>query len=297
MFRRWLLVLILSLVPGLSRGEELGEEGFADSGGVKIHYVTSGKGPLVVLLHGFPDYWYSWRDQMPALAKHFQVVAVDQRGYNKSDQPKGVENYAMDKLVADVAAVVAHFKRDKATIVGHDWGGAVAWAFAMRHPEKTERLVILNLPHPRGLTRELANNPDQRKNSEYARNFQRPGAEKVLTPQALAFWVKEPEARKKYVDAFGRSSLEGMLNYYRANYPKEPYQEQKEFPPVKCPVLVVHGLKDIYLLPGALNETWKWVEKDLTLVTVPQAGHFVHRDEPAFVTRTMVRWLTRDEGK
>lgn len=297
MSRRWLLVLSLALVPGLARGEELGEEGFADSGGVRIHYVTSGKGPLVVLLHGFPDYWYSWRDQMPALAKHFQVVAVDQRGYNKSDQPKGVENYAMDKLVADVAAVVAHFKRDKATIVGHDWGGAVAWAFAMRYPEKTEHLVILNLPHPRGLTRELANNPDQRKNSEYARNFQRPGAEKLLTPQALAFWVKEPEARKKYVEAFGRSSLEGMLNYYRANYPKEPYQEQKEFPPVKCPVLMIHGLKDIYLLPGALNETWKWVEKDLTLVTVPNAGHFVHRDEPALVTRTMVRWLTRDEGK
>ena len=103
--------------------QDLGDYGFADSDGVKIHYVTAGKGPLVVLLHGFPDFWYTWRDQMPALAKHFQVVAIDLRGYNKSDQPEGVENYAIDKLVGDVEAVVKHFKQEKAIIVGHDWGG------------------------------------------------------------------------------------------------------------------------------------------------------------------------------
>src|SRR5438477_6517362 len=125
--------------PGSSA--EIGEDGFADSHGVKIHYVTLGKGPLIVLLHGFPDFWYSWRDQMPALAKHFQVVALDLRGYNKSDQPRGVESYAMDKLVADVEAVLQHFKRDKAVIVGHDWGGAIAWSFAMAHPDKTDRLI------------------------------------------------------------------------------------------------------------------------------------------------------------
>lgn len=91
-----------------------------------------------------------------------------------------------------------------------------------------------------------------------------------------------------------RSSMEGMLNYYKANYPKEPYVDDREFPPVKCPVLMIHGLDDQYLLPGALNDTWKWVEKDLTLVTVPKAGHFVHRDAPQLVTQTMLRWLTRD---
>src|SRR6516225_9758798 len=108
------LALLLGLVGGTgARAEDLGEEGYADSGGVKIHYVTLGKGPLVVLIHGFPDYWYTWRDQMPALAKHFQVVAIDQRGYNKSDQPKGVENYAMEKLVEDVDAVRRHFKSEK----------------------------------------------------------------------------------------------------------------------------------------------------------------------------------------
>src|SRR5215470_15597171 len=131
------LALLLGLVAGTgARAEELGEEGFADSGGVKIHYVAAGKGPLVVLIHGFPDYHYTWRWQMPALAKHFQVVAIDLRGYNKSDQPKGVENYTIDKLVGDVDAVVKHFKQKKAIVVGHDWGGAIAWSYAMMHPTK-----------------------------------------------------------------------------------------------------------------------------------------------------------------
>ncbi len=292
------LLLLGAAVP--ASAQEKRTEGYADSGGVKIHYVTQGKGSLVVLIHGFPDFWYSWRDQMPALAKHFQVVAIDQRGYNKSDQPKGVKNYTVEKLVADVDAVLRHFKRDRAVIVGHDWGGLVAWAFAMTHPDKTERLVLLNLPHPRGMQRELANNPAQQKASEYARNFQNKDVKDLkvlLTPTALAFWVKEPEAKKEYIEAFKRSSLEGMLNYYKANYPRPPYKDEKTYPPVKCPVLMIHGLKDPYLLPGALNDTWKWIEKEFTLVTVPQAGHFVHRDAPELVTRTLVRWLTADAGK
>jgi epoxide hydrolase 4 len=291
---RWGVVLLLLAFAAPARADELGEEGFADSGGVKIHYVTAGKGPLVVLIHGFPDYHYTWRDQMPALAEHFQVVAIDLRGYNKSDQPKGVENYAMDKLVGDVAAVLQHFKKDKATVVGHDWGGIIAWTFAMTHPEQTERLVILNLPHPKGLMRELANNPQQQKNSQYARNFQKEEAAKNVSPEMLVRWVQQPEAREKYLEALRRSSIEGMLSYYKANYPKEPYKDDQKFPPVKCPVLMFHGLKDTALLPGALNGTWQWLEKDLTLVTIPQAGHFVHRDAPAKVTKTMVRWLTQE---
>jgi pimeloyl-ACP methyl ester carboxylesterase len=278
-------------------GAEVGEDGFADSSGVKIHYVTLGQGPLVILLHGFPDYWYTWRDQMPALAKHFQVVALDLRGYNMSDQPKGVENYTLAKLVEDVDAVIQHFHKDKAVLVGHDWGGAIAWTFAMTHPEKTERLIVLNLPHPRGMLRELANNPEQQKNSEDARMFQQPEAASKVKPEMLVFWVKEADARKKYLEAFRRSSIEGMLNYYKANYPRAPYKLDRELPPIKCPVLMFHGLKDIYLLPGALNDTWKWVEKDLTLITIPTAGHFVHRDAAEFVTANMVRWLTQEQAK
>ena len=133
------------------------EDGFVHSGGVNIHYVSLGKkdNPLLVMIHGFPDFWYSWRAQMPALAKQFHVVAIDQRGYNLSGQPEGVENYKTDKLVGDLLAVVDHFTPGKAVIVGHDWGGLVAWTFAMTHPDRTDRLIVLNLPHPRGLIREL----------------------------------------------------------------------------------------------------------------------------------------------
>lgn len=286
-------LVVLAVQTGSA--EELGEEGFVDSDGVKIHYVTAGKGPLVVMIHGFPDFWYTWREQMPELAKHFQVVAIDMRGFNKSDQPEGVENYAMPKLVGDIDAVVKHFKADKAIIVGHDWGGMVAWTYTMTHPDKVDKLVILNLPHPKGLSRELANNPEQQKASEYARNFQKPDAAKKVLPAMLAFWVKDPEARKKYLEAFNRSSMEGMLNYYKANYPREPYkysEEETKFPAVTCPVLMFHGLKDTALLPGALNDTWKWIDNDLTLITIPKASHFVQQDAADTVTKNMVSWLT-----
>lgn len=272
--------------------EELGEHGYAPSGDLKIHYVTRGEGPLLICLHGFPDYWYTWREQMPAWSKSFQVVAMDQRGYNKSAQPTGVEQYAVDKLVEDVRAVQKHLGRDSATIVGHDWGGFVAWSFAMKYPQHTDRLVVLNLPHPWGLQRELASNPEQADNSQYARNFQKEGAHKWLNAQALAAWVKDPNARKKYVEAFERSSFEAMLNYYKANYPREPYElPTGNPPPVKCPVLVIHGLGDQYLLASALNGTWQWVEKSLTIVTVPDAEHFVQQDQPELVTKTVLRWL------
>ena len=293
-------VLIAATFADHARADEqdLGKHGHAQSGDVKIHYVTMGKGPLVVMIHGFPDYWYTWRKQMPALAEHFQVVAIDQRGYNKSGQPKGVENYSMEKLVGDVKAVVEHFKQERATIVGHDWGGAVAWSFAMAHPKMTERLVILNLPHLNGLRRELANNPDQQRASAYARLFLKPGAASRLTAEGLTLWVRDREARVKYVEAFKRSSFEGMLNYYKANFPREPYEQPKdELPKVKCSVLMIHGLKDRALLAGALNDTWKWLDKDLTLVTLPGAGHFVQQDAADTVTRTMVNWLELKTSK
>src|SRR5262245_45884161 len=220
--RRIVFMFLAALPTAAVRAGEPGVSGFTDSGGVKIHYREMGKGPLLILIHGFPDFWYSWRDQMPALAKHFHVVAVDQRGYNLSDKPEGVDNYKIDKLTGDVVAVIKHFQEKKAVLVGHDWGGFVAWSFAMAQPEMTDRLIVLNCPHPAGIMRELANNPEQHKASQYVRNFQEPEAAKKLKPEALAFWVKEKDARAKYVEAFKWSSFQGMLDYYRANYPREP---------------------------------------------------------------------------
>ena len=292
--RTVLLFLLLSVVVLGSDIESRVKHGYADSNGVKIHYSTLGSGPLLVMIHGFPDFWYTWRDQMEALSDKFQCVAIDQRGYNLSDKPKGVENYDVRLLVGDVAAVIKSLGQEKATIVGHDWGGLVAWQFALNLPQMTDRLIILNLPHPRGLTRELARNPEQQKNSQYARNFQQPDAASKLKPEQLAGWVKDPAAREKYIEAFKRSDIEAMLNYYKRNYPREPYVEDTSvLVKVQAPVLMFHGLKDTALLSGALNNTWDWMGKDLTLVTIPGSGHFVQQDAAELVSRTMRAWLLR----
>ena len=217
---------------------------------MKIHYASLGNGPLIVMIHGFPDFWYTWRDQMVALSGSYQCVAIDQRGYNLSDKPKGVENYGMKFLAEDVAAVVKSLGQ-------------------------------------------LANNPQQQKNSQYARNFQQPDAASKVTAEALARRVTEPEAHAKYLEAFQRSDIEAMLNYYKANYRREPYTEDvSPVVKVKTPVLMFHGLDDTALLPGALNNTWDWLEKDLTLVTVPGAGHWVQSDASDLVSRTMKAWLS-----
>lgn len=307
-FRRVAVAILLGVVTSVTTAddrpiEERVTHGYADSDGVKIHYVSLGEGPLIVMLHGFPDYWYTWRDQMEALSDSYQVVAVDLRGYNRSDQPEGVANYSMPLLIGDVAAVIGDVGRDSATICGHDWGGAIAWSFAMYRPDLTDRLMICNLPHPNGIRRELSTNPEQSRNSQYARNFQEENAHEQLTAEGLASWVTDDDARARYVEAFERSDFEAMLNYYKANFPRVTADDQTaekaaaapppSMPAVTCSVLMIHGLDDKALLASGLNDTWEWVQSDLTIVTVPDAGHFVQQDASAFVTRTMRAWLGR----
>jgi epoxide hydrolase 4 len=295
---RVLLLTGLATTGGITMASELWnsvEHRYADSDGVRIHYAATGAGPLVVMVHGFPDFWYSWRHQMEALAGEYRVAALDLRGYNLSDRPAGVEHYAMPLLVADVAAVIAAEGRQSAIVVGHDWGGAIAWSTAMMRPDLVTHLVILNLPHPAGLAREIANNPAQRENSAYAFRFQQPDAHEALTAEQLAGWVTDDDARPRYIEAFGRSDFDAMLNYYRANYPRPDAaaDPSPEYPKVQAPVLMFHGLEDQALLPGALNDSWQWVERDLTLVTVPGAGHFVQQDAAELVSMTMSDWLGR----
>ena len=298
---RLFLLIILAVFGQPALALEV-EDHYATHDGIKIHYVTTGAArgerPLVVMIHGFPDFWYSWRHQMEALAPHYRVAAMDQRGYNLSDQPNGVAAYAMPNLVADVAAVIAAEGATSAVVVGHDWGGAVAWNVAMSRPELVDYLVILNLPHPQGLARELASNTAQQTNSAYAFRFQQPDAHKALTAEGLAEWVTDPAARTRYVEAFSRSNFEGMLNYYKANYPRpaaagEAAPVPPAMPRIKMPVLMFHGLNDQALLPGALNNTWDWLDRDLTLVTVPGAGHFVQQDASELVSKSIKSWLNR----
>src|SRR5262249_23541218 len=200
-----------------------------------------------------------------------------------------------------VAAVVRLRGGNGARIVGQDGGGAVAWQSAINLPQMTENLIILNLPHPSGLVRELRTNQDQIANSEYARTFQaKPASDptvffgRPMTAENLSGWVKDPAARKRYVEAFERSDFEAMLNYYKRNYPRCSGADAAvlpELPKVKMPVLMFHGLADQALNAAGLSGTWNWLERDLTLVTVPGAGHFVQQDAADLVSTTMRWWL------
>ncbi len=278
--------------------------GYADSDGVKIHYATAGSGPLVVMIHGFPDFWYTWRHQMNTLKDHYQVVAIDQRGYNRSDAPAGDENYDMRYLVGDVAAVIESLGRKKAVIVGHDWGGAVAWSFAFARPDMVDRLIVLNLPHPRGMAAALANNPEARADTGYAQKFRagKPDDPDILfggpmNPQSLAGWVTDKRAQKRYQKAFKRSSFDAMLAYYKRNYPPpaEPGAAPPATPRLNVSTLLFHGLDDTALPSDGLNNTWDWIDADLTIVTAPGSGHFVQQDAAELVSSTMLWWLQARE--
>lgn len=272
-----------------------GVDRYADNGGVKIHYVVQGQGPLVVLVHGFPDYWATWKPLMKTLnAAGYRTAALDLRGYNLSDKPQGEAAYAMPNLVGDVTAVIKAEGQPNATVIGHDWGAAIAWNVAMSRPDAVNKLIILSVPHPAGMARELATNKAQQEGSNYARNFQKAGSEKMLTAEGLAGWVKDPQEKPGYVEAFKRSDFAAMMNYYRANYPKGTGSEvaaAPSFPPIKAPVLIIHGMKDTALNAAGHNGTWEHVQADTTILMVPTAGHFVQHDAEALVDRTIRDWL------
>ncbi len=268
-----------------------------DNDGVSLHYVTLGKGPVILFVHGFPDFWYTWREQMAALFDEYKTVAMDTRAYNKSGKPEGVEHYTMPHLLADVEAVIKDLEVDSVTLVGHDWGGAISWQFAMRYPHRVNKLVICNLTHPKGYNTVRRNaTAEQKANTQYINNFQAPGFEKRFTPEALArisLSAVSGEVRKRYVDAFARSSVKGMLDYYRAAFPglNGGADRSSEMPNLTMPVLQFHGLKDKAVDKDGLRNTWNWIDEDYTLVTIPSSGHWVQREAADIVSQTMRWWL------
>jgi pimeloyl-ACP methyl ester carboxylesterase len=263
--------------------------------GTKIHYVASGKGPLVVLVHGFPDFSGSWAYLTPKLNDAYRVVAMDTRGYNLSDKPEGVANYAMPKLVADVDAVIKAEGRAKATVIGHDWGAAISWNYAFAHMDKLDNLIIMSVPHPANMSRQLNASPQS---SDYARNFQKEGSEKTLTAESLANMVAGgyPDLKPSYLEAFKRSSFAAMMNYYRANYPVGANAPPKDAPPpsfpkISVPLMVIHGMKDPALLSMGHDDTWDQASADTTILMIPTAGHFVQHDAADLVDRSIRSWL------
>jgi len=305
-FRSHLVLFTMLVITSATHADvwDSATHGYADNNGVRIPYATVGEGPLMVMIHGFPDFWYSWRHQMEGLQDQYQVVAIDQRGYNLSDKPAGDENYDMRLLTSDVAAVIRSLGQDSATIVGHDWGGMVAWYFAFSYPQMVDNLVVLNLPHPNGMARELTINEEQRANSDYAQRFQtgKPSDPDIffgmpMMPQTLAGWVRDPQARQRYIEAFAQSDFDAMIAYYKRNYPPLPAfsitapPPSPDVPQLNVPLLVFHGLDDTALHSNGLNNTWDWNDADTTIVAVPGAGHFVQQDAAQMVTDTLRWWL------
>lgn len=276
------------------------QHGYADNNGVKLHYATIGEGPLVVMLHGFPDYWYTWREQMITLKDDFQVVAMDLRAYNLSDQPQGVENYQMKHLMSDVVAVIHSFGKEKAIVVGHDWGGAIAWQLAIHRPDAVEKLIVCNMTHPTGSSTQGLKALQANGNTSYMDDFRKHTSE-TLSVNWLSGWVKDEKAKQLYKEAFSRSYIDGMIAYYRANTRTKEQRAEwlkdpviTEQPKVQMPVLAIFGTQDRYVHKGGLNNTWDWLDKDFTLVTIPEAGHFVQQDASEMVSKSMKMWLLRD---
>lgn len=280
--------------------------------GVELDVATAGDpaAPAIILLHGFPESHRTWRHQIPELAKTHFVIAPDQRGFARSSKPEGVENYAPDKTVGDLLALATHFGKERFVLVGHDWGGAIAWMAALQHPNRIERLIIVNAPHPFVFQKSLFDDMEQRAASQYIRLFRNPGLEAQLAAMGLGTFFDTTFARHAdpallaperaaYLDEWGQpGAMTAMLNWYRASAitvpamdetPERPPFLDGPFPPLQMPVLVIWGMGDKALLPVQL-EGLDALVPDLKIVKV-DAGHFVPWENPAAVTEAIRDWL------
>jgi pimeloyl-ACP methyl ester carboxylesterase len=278
---------------------------YAEVNGVRLHYASLGKGKLIMFVHGFPEFWYEYKNQLADFGKDFLAVAPDMRGYNLSSKPTDVEQYQVKYLIEDLRALAEHLGHKKFTLVGHDWGGAVAWAFAIAHPEYLDQLVIINAPHPGVFQRELRQNPDQQKASQYMLMFRSPQAEQILSANNYSTLVSvvmgeglkqghfNEEDKKAYIEAWSQpGALTGGLNYYRAARVGPPTEGgDKEIANfagvlpslvVKVPTLVIWGEKDTALLTGNLVGLDQYVPK-LTIKRIPDGTHWVIHEKPQLI--------------
>jgi len=265
-------------------------EGYAEVGeGVRLHYVEAGEGPLVVLLHGFPEFWFSWRLQIaPLAAAGFRVVAPDMRGYNLSTRPVEVDAYGVDKLASDIRGLIRELGAESALLVGHDWGGTVAWATATYHPEVVDRLVIMNAAHPRNLNDGLKH-PGQLRRLWYFFFFQIPGLpERVVRARHWRFFRRyqrdarppyTPEETERYVESWSRPGAgAALINYYREAV-RQSKQVQADLRPIQAPTLVIWGQKDRYLGHKLAEPSRDDVPGLDRVERLANASHWVHHDE------------------
>jgi pimeloyl-ACP methyl ester carboxylesterase len=274
-----------------------------DRNGVRLHAVATGPigGPLLILLHGFPEFWYSWRKQIKPLADAgYRVVAPDQRGYNLSSKPAGISDYAVSNLTADVIAIADQLGHDKFFLAGHDWGAAVAWATALQYPQRLKKLAILNVPHPAVFLRTINSNPRQMLRSWYLAFFQLPRIpEARFSANNFAMGTKSLVASSRpgtftavdlnlYREAWShRGTVTAMINWYRAFARRRPQPRDSQ---VHVPTRILWGQLDKFLLPEMAQDSLKYCDT-AELTYFPNATHWLQHEEPEAVNAALIEFF------
>jgi epoxide hydrolase 4 len=283
-----------------------------EANGLRFHCVTAGEGPLVVLLHGFPQFWYAWRRQIPALAAQFKVVAPDLRGYGDTDKPPRVADYRTGVLAADVAALVKAFGHEKAHIVGHDWGGGVAWTTALQHAQVVDRLAVLNCPHPLLFARALRSNFRQLRRSWYMFFFQLPVVPELvfrLWPRAViertfrGMTVRkntfDDEDLRQFREELEKpGALTAAINYYRAAFRNFSAMRDFERQPktIAAPTILIWAENDAALGKELTYGMEPLFSGSLRIHYVPNCSHWVNEEQPELVNRLLIGFLTGRES-
>jgi pimeloyl-ACP methyl ester carboxylesterase len=274
---------------------------FVDANGIRVHIAEQGEGPLVVLLHGFPEFWYSWRHQLPALAAAgFRAVAPDLRGYNLTDKPR--RGYDIESLVEDVVALTRALGEERAHIVGHDWGGIIAWQAAWRRPDVVRSLTVMNAPHPGAFAQYVRRHVSQLLKSSYMLFFQVPRLpEWGLTRRDGEAVVRAFRSAAARPDAFTPAELDafrdaflrpGVARCAIAYYRHALRQGRRALPtsPIEVPTLVLWGERDPVLERGMNDDLARWVN-EITIKFIPEAGHWTQQEAPDVVSSELVEWL------
>lgn len=273
------------------------EEKYIKINGITLHTIITGSGEPLILLHGFPDFWYGWKNIILGLKDKFQLIVPDMRGYNLSDKPDGIENYKLDILIEDIKGLSEKLGFTKFNLAGHDWGGMVSWALAEKYPEILKKLIILNAPHPKIFRKLITKDNDQKKASGYIVRFLKEGESFLFENnfQALQLSVfgtaKNKKAfsefdKEKYIEAWSQpGALTGGVNYYKAN---RSYEEWSGI--INVPTLVIFGMKDIFVLPKVLEGLEDFI-KDLEIVRIENASHWVMHDDPELVNSSIQSFL------
>ncbi|MFW9996265.1 MAG: alpha/beta fold hydrolase [Candidatus Odinarchaeota archaeon] len=270
------------------------EERYIKTNGIILHTIIAGSGEPVILLHGFPDFWYGWKNIIFGLRKQCKMIVPDMRGYNFSEKPREVKKYALKILVEDIKGLSEELNLEKFTLVGHDWGGVVAWAFAEKYPGVLKKLIILNAPHPKIFQEKLRTDKEQQKASYYIFKFLQPDGEKFLHENGF-YWLKKAvfdsivnkegftEADKqKYLEAWSQpGALVSGVNYYRANLDFDEWTGI-----IDVPTLVIWGMKDSALLPGLLEGLENFV-KEIKIVKSENSSHWIMHDDPELIISSM----------